>query len=100
MFEVWCLIWIGKFDLRRFSSAFARDPKKTERMMFGRAGLSWLANDLVHEPTPIMAAIADSSQDSAQPGFKRNPQRVREENRHVKRHLLPQLPNNCKKRTL
>src|SRR6188472_2744691 len=67
-------------------------------MMFGRPGLSWLANDLVDKPTPTMAAIAGSSRNSAQPRFKRNTQRIREENRHVKRHLLPQQPNNWKKR--
>src|SRR5437763_10811013 len=86
--------------VRRVRPAFASDPKKTKRMMFGRAGLSWLANDLVHEPTPPMTAIANSSRNSAQPGFKRNTQRIREENRDVKTHLLPQQPNNRKKRTL
>src|SRR5918996_1934417 len=87
----------GGLDVRRFFcfyAAFARDPKKTERMMFGRPGLSWLANDLVDEPTPPMPAIAHSSRNSAQPGFKCNTQRIREENRDIERHLLPQLPNN------
>ena len=80
--------------------AFASNPKKTERMMFGRAGLTWLAYDLIDQPASGMTAIAHSSRNSAQPGFKRNTHRIREENRHVKRHLLPQPPNNWKKRTL
>src|SRR5258708_26956697 len=101
MFDVRCLMSIrglnGRsaiFSVCCFGSASASEPKKTERMMFGRAGLSWLANDLVHEPAPAMAAIAHSSRNSAQPGFKRNTQRIREKDRHVKRHLLlPQLNN-------
>src|SRR5512132_536056 len=67
-------------------------------MMFRRPGLSWLANDLVYEPTSTMPAVAYSSRNSAEPGFKRNTQRIPKENRHVKRHLLPQQPNNWKKR--
>ena len=100
MFDVRCLIWIGNFDVRCFGPAFARNPKKTQRMMFGRPGLSWLANDLIDEPTPPVAAIAHSSRNSAYPGFKSNTQRVREKNRHVKGHLLSQSSNKWKKRTV
>ena len=65
--------------------------------MFRRPGLSWLANDLVDEPTTPMAAIADSSLNSAQPGFKCDAQRIREKNRDIKRHSLPEQPDNWKK---
>src|SRR6476619_8094162 len=93
-------MWFWNFDVRCVGPAFASDAKKTKRMMFGRPGLSWLPNDLVHEPTPSVPAIAHSSRNSAQPGFKRDAQRVREKNRHVKRHLLSQQPNKRKKQTL
>src|SRR4029077_4584682 len=88
------------FDLRFFGPAFACNPKKTGRMMLGRPRFSGLANVLVDEPTPPVTAIAHSSRNSAQPRFQRDAQRIRKENRHVKRHLLPQVPNNRKKRTL
>src|SRR5262249_12854838 len=81
-------------------AGFARDPKKTKRMMFGRPGFSRHANDLVNEPTPPVSTIADSAWNSAKPTFKRDTQRVRENNRDVKRHLLLQQPHNRKKRTV
>src|SRR4030095_15200234 len=42
------------FDVCCFCPAFAGDSKKTERMMLGRAGLSRLADGLVHKPAPPM----------------------------------------------
>jgi hypothetical protein len=66
-------------------------------MMFGRPGLSWLANDLVDEPTPPMAAIPNSSRNFAQPSFKRDAQRIREKNRNIKTRSFPEQPDNWKK---
>src|SRR5262249_21319479 len=83
-----------------FCPAFVGDPKETQRMMFRRPGLPWLANDLVDEPTPPMPAMADSSGNSAGTRFKRDAPRIWEKNSHVKRHLLFQQPNNWNKRTL
>src|SRR6266516_3511907 len=83
-----------------FRSAFVGDAKKTQRMMFGRTGLAPLTNDLVHYPTSPVTAVADSSQNSAQPRFKSGTQGIRKKDRDVKRRLVLQQPNNLKKRSI
>src|SRR6266571_5251862 len=83
-----------------FRSAFVGDAKKTQRMMFGWTGFARLTNDLVHYPTSPVTAVADSSQNSAQPCFKSDTQGIRKKDCDVKRHLVLQQPNNWKKRSI
>src|SRR3982750_2022997 len=69
-------------------------------MMFGWARFARLANDLIHEPTAPMTAVANSAWNSAQQRFKSDAQRIREKDRDIKSDLLPEQPNNAKKRSV